>query len=221
VNEFVEDCRREWKRLGVPDPVADEMAVELAADLGEAEAEGVSAEEVLGTGALDPRSFAAGWAAERGVIQRPSPSEGRRFGRFRMIAAIGTFALVAIVGAVLLIVVSPSASRKLALASPVAVPPPGVALMRLDPPPWTTNEPLTVVRSPVEAPPPVAFSPDGRQIVVGGLPARGVRTVAIDIDDSGADTRMIGAVLLTLGLTGFALLTAFSVWAGRRTASVV
>jgi hypothetical protein len=40
VNEFVDECRREWKRLGVPDPVADELAGELRADLDEGESEG-------------------------------------------------------------------------------------------------------------------------------------------------------------------------------------
>ena len=33
MSQFVEECRREWKRLGVPDPVANEMAADLAADL--------------------------------------------------------------------------------------------------------------------------------------------------------------------------------------------
>jgi hypothetical protein len=41
------ECRREWKRIGVPDPVANEMAADLAADVEEADADGVSAEEVL------------------------------------------------------------------------------------------------------------------------------------------------------------------------------
>ncbi len=68
MSEFVEECRREWKRLGVPDPIAGEMAADLAADLAEAEADGVSAEQVLGSGAFDPRGFAASWASERGVI---------------------------------------------------------------------------------------------------------------------------------------------------------
>lgn len=54
MNEFVEECRREWKRLRVPDAVAAEMAADLAADLEEAEAEGASAEEVLGGSAFDP-----------------------------------------------------------------------------------------------------------------------------------------------------------------------
>ena len=101
MNEFVEECRREWKRLGVPDPVASEMAADLAADLEEAEAEGATAEEVLGSGAFDPRSFAAAWAAERGLIQRPPR---RLLRRSRLPAAIGAvFALTAIAGAVLVI----------------------------------------------------------------------------------------------------------------------
>lgn len=68
MTDFVEQCRAEWKRLGVPDPLAEEMAADLATDLGEAEAEGVSAEELLGSTFFDPRSFAATWAAERGII---------------------------------------------------------------------------------------------------------------------------------------------------------
>ncbi len=77
MSEFVDECRREWRRLGVPDPVAHEMAADLAADLDEAEAEGASAEEVLGTSAFDPRRFAASWAVARGVTgtavsERPS-----------------------------------------------------------------------------------------------------------------------------------------------------
>jgi hypothetical protein len=71
VNEFVEECRREWKRLGVPESAANEMAADLAADLKEADGEGVSPEEVLGSSAFDPRSFAAAWAAERGIVDHP------------------------------------------------------------------------------------------------------------------------------------------------------
>ena len=33
MSEFVDECRREWHRLGVPDPVANEMAADLTADL--------------------------------------------------------------------------------------------------------------------------------------------------------------------------------------------
>ena len=30
MSDFVEQCRQEWKRLGVPDPLAEEMAAALA-----------------------------------------------------------------------------------------------------------------------------------------------------------------------------------------------
>jgi hypothetical protein len=121
VNEFVEECRSEWKRLGVPDPVANEMAADLAADLEEAEAEGAGAEEVLGSGAFDPRSFAAAWAAERGLIRRPQLGRGF-LRRSRLPAAIGAvFALVAISGAVLVIPTSSSGPRLPDLPPPLAV----------------------------------------------------------------------------------------------------
>lgn len=68
MNRFVDQCRSEWRRLGVPDAVANEMAADLTADLEEAEAEGASPEEVLGNGVFDPRSFAASWATARGVV---------------------------------------------------------------------------------------------------------------------------------------------------------
>jgi hypothetical protein len=118
VNEFVEECRREWKRLRVPDPVANEMAADLAADLAEAEAEGVSPEEVLGSGAFDPRSFAASWAAERGVIRLAPVSFDGFSRRSRLPGAIAAFALVAIIGAVLALAASPNGPARLALPSP-------------------------------------------------------------------------------------------------------
>ncbi len=74
MNEFVDECRREWRRLGVPDPVANEMAADLTADLEEAEAEGGSPEDVLGNSAFDPRRFAASWAAARGVTSSSAPT---------------------------------------------------------------------------------------------------------------------------------------------------
>ena len=70
---FVDECRREWKRLGVPDALANEMAAELAADLAEAEAEGASPEDVLGHAVFDPRALAASWAEERGVVGHEPP----------------------------------------------------------------------------------------------------------------------------------------------------
>src|SRR5438046_4874025 len=85
VNDFVEECRREWKRLRVPDPVANDMAAELAVDLEEAAAEGMPPEDLLGIGASDPRSFARAWAAERGVASRQ-----RRVGKAVMFVVLAT-----------------------------------------------------------------------------------------------------------------------------------
>lgn len=70
---FVEECRQEWKRLGVPDLLAEEMATELEADLAEAEADGISPAEFLGES--DPRRFAAAWADERGLVAEPRPKK--------------------------------------------------------------------------------------------------------------------------------------------------
>jgi len=79
VSEFVEECRREWRRLGVSDPVANEMAADLNADLEEAEAEGGSLEDVLGNSAFDPRRFAASWAVARGVTGPPPADRSPRW----------------------------------------------------------------------------------------------------------------------------------------------
>jgi hypothetical protein len=68
VSQFVEQCRREWSRLGVPAAFANEMAADLEADLAEARADGVSPEEVLGNGYFDAACFAASWAIARGVV---------------------------------------------------------------------------------------------------------------------------------------------------------
>lgn len=115
MNDFVERCRREWARLRVPEPVAEEMAADLAADLREADAEGVSPEEVLGSGAFDPRSFAASWAAERGVIP-PVPARQHQsvFPRPLVLAAFAVLAFVvlsfvALFGAVVITRAAPPA----------------------------------------------------------------------------------------------------------------
>jgi hypothetical protein len=121
MNEFVDQCRREWRRLGVSPAVAQEMAEELAADL----AEGASVEDVLEADAADARSFAERWARERGVI------EGRRW-RLRIPAALATVALVpAIAGAVLLIAASPQEPSPVTLTAP----PSGVWVVKAAAPP--------------------------------------------------------------------------------------
>ncbi|HEY2310856.1 MAG TPA: hypothetical protein VGH46_07060 [Gaiellaceae bacterium] len=73
---YVEECRQEWKRLGVPALFVEEMATELESDLAEAQADGVSATEILGES--DLRRFAATWATERGLVAEPAPPRKRR-----------------------------------------------------------------------------------------------------------------------------------------------
>lgn len=203
MNEFIEQCRSEWRRLGVPDLVADEMAAELAADLQEAAAEGVSAEEVLGSGAGDPRSFAAAWAGERGVIERP----GRGFPRSsRVIAAIALFALIAIVGGAL-VITSRSGPTRLELTAPV-----GFALPPSD-------------RAPTPVPVLPQLSGDSSITVDGqSLPARvwasrSGTVVEADSNDAGMETSTIGSALLSIGLAGVVPLTLFWLWTRRRTDS--
>ena len=96
MSEFVEECRREWRRLGVPDPVANEMAADLTADLEEAEAEGGSPEDVLGNSAFDPRRFAAAWATARGVTGQPNS------GRLALLQRPIGIALTVLLGALIL-----------------------------------------------------------------------------------------------------------------------
>jgi hypothetical protein len=96
VSEFVDECRREWRRLGVPDPIANEMAADLTADIQEAEAEGGSAEDVLGNSVFDPRRFAASWAGARGVTAPvPVPALADHPPLRRAVPAIAVAAVVA------------------------------------------------------------------------------------------------------------------------------
>jgi hypothetical protein len=114
VNDFVEQCRREWKRLGVRSAVADEMAAELTADLEE----GASPEDVLGSDAADPGSFAAAWARERGVIPRR-----RRNPRVIVPVVVATLALATLAGAVLMLTSSAPGKASLGvLPGPVDAP---------------------------------------------------------------------------------------------------
>ena len=132
MSEFVEQCRREWSRLGVPDPLADEMAADLESDLAEAAAEGVSADELLGSSVFDPRAFAASWATERGII--PAPPGRKNAGRkpIVLVAFTGLAAVALIVSALLLLtgepklsVVTSRAAPPQALAPPAGSVPPG------------------------------------------------------------------------------------------------
>ena len=125
MSEFIEECRREWRRLGVPDPVANEMAADLAADLEEAEAEGGSAEDVLGNSAFDPRRFAAAWAVARGVTGPPPAVDRQRMWRPPVsIALAALLGAVAVVAALALLVGRGSRSVAFAVHRIAAVPGP-------------------------------------------------------------------------------------------------
>jgi hypothetical protein len=103
MKEFIEQCRTEWRRIGVAAGDVDELAGELAADLAAAAADGVSLEGFLGDSAADPRRFAAAWAAERGLIPAPDGrASGVRSGRAALIA-FAAIAAVVFVGAALLL----------------------------------------------------------------------------------------------------------------------
>jgi hypothetical protein len=110
MSEFVEQCRREWRRLGVADPLAEEMAADLASDLAEAEAEGVSAADYLGASASDPRSFAASWASERGIIPAPPGREKRGRRPLALVAFTALAAIAVIVASLLLATGEPKLS---------------------------------------------------------------------------------------------------------------
>jgi len=135
MSDFIEQCRSEWRRLGVPDPLAEEMAADLSSDLGEAEAEGVSAEEYLGSSVFDPRSFAASWATERGIIPAPPSPESARRRPFVLVAFTVVAAIALIVAALLLLTGQPrvsvvatrTARPHLLLPSPAPFGPPGAS----------------------------------------------------------------------------------------------
>jgi hypothetical protein len=108
MSQFVDECRKEWKRLGVPEAAANEMAADLSTDLSEAEAEGVSPEEVLGNGIFDPAAFAASWADARGLVQQKSARFSVR-GRptWALIVGAAASTVTFLVGVVLLVGRSP------------------------------------------------------------------------------------------------------------------
>ena len=129
MSEFVEQCRREWRRLGVADPLAEEMAADLASDLEEAEAEGVSAAQYLGSSSSDPRLFAASWASERGIVPAPPSSDKGRRRPLALVAFTCLAAITVIVAALLLATGEPKVSlTSRTTRSHLPTPPGGPAL---------------------------------------------------------------------------------------------
>jgi hypothetical protein len=127
VSEYVEQCRREWRRLGVADPLAEEMAADLASDLEAAEAEGVSAADYLGSSASDPQSFAASWASARGILPEPPDAEDDRRRPLALVAFTALTAMTVLVAALLLATGEPKVSLQASRTRPphLPVPPAG------------------------------------------------------------------------------------------------
>jgi hypothetical protein len=151
MSDFVEQCRREWRRLGVADPLAEEMAADLTSDLAEAEAEGVSAEELLGSSFFDPRSFAATWAAERGIIpQQPSRRKPRRR-PLGLVAFTGLAGIALIVAALLLATGEPKVALATSrIARPYPKPPSAPSFVLPGSGPHVTQVIQTSASAPVE-----------------------------------------------------------------------
>ncbi len=191
MNDFVEQCRREWKRLGVADSVAEEMAAELAADLNEAEDDGVSARELLGNAATDPRAFAASWADERAVIPLAG-STARLPGRTLILAAIAALTIITAVGAGLVLLASPRASAPQAASD---------VLLAAAPEP-------TSIR--MVAPPPI--SPDGSARV---WILRDGRVTVTPIGGSGVEIHTVGSILLIVGIVGVIASLLLLLWSSR------
>jgi len=198
VNRFVEECRREWRRLRVPDAIANEMAADLAADLAEAEAEGASAEDVLGDAVFDARSFALSWAEERGVVAA-APVRSAMASSTALAVAAAVLVLVAVVGAALVVVDRPGAfGIRVAASAQHFVAPPRIRFIR---PEWA---PAGGNRLPVPA---FRFAPPQiPQTFVVGSHVGG--------------TAQAGVALLFVALVGGAVLAALA-WLLRRRPAIL
>jgi hypothetical protein len=82
VNELVEECRREWDRLGLPPPVVDDLTAQLEAELEATDGE-IPA-RIQGFSTADPRELASALARRR-PVRRPrlqyTGGGGQRLGR--------------------------------------------------------------------------------------------------------------------------------------------
>jgi hypothetical protein len=119
MSRFVDDCRKEWGRLGVPEAEANEMAADLEADLTEAQADGASPENVLGNGYFDAKSFAASWALARGVVTM-TPRGGHSTISVRsLVLSLGALVGAVVAGIGFLILVRPGSSAQAIAAAPL------------------------------------------------------------------------------------------------------
>jgi PASTA domain len=65
VNAFVEECRREWERLGVPPSVMDDLTTRLEAELEAAGDGDAIPDQIAGHSTYDVQGFAGTWARNR------------------------------------------------------------------------------------------------------------------------------------------------------------
>ena len=192
MNQFVEECRREWRRLRVPESIAEGMALELEADLAEAESEGVSAEDVLGRGAADSRSFAASWAAERGVVPPPSWRE-RISAKSLAYGALAALTVVVGIGAALTIFAPPT------IFAPASSPQSAIWITQRAPAIWIASEAPSVGAGAIRR---VVTDSDMPRPLLPGRDVSGVNTT--------------GSILLIVGIAGIVLALLFLLWATRR-----
>ncbi len=123
MSQFVDECRKEWHRLGVVEAVANEMAADLEVDLAEAEADGVAPEAVLGNGFFDAQGFAGAWASARGVVDTGRRIPGSRRPPFWALAAgVSVGVSVVVLGLVVVVGGHRFGSTSMASASPIAGP---------------------------------------------------------------------------------------------------
>lgn len=179
MTQFVEECLREWKRLDVPDAVANEMAAELEADLSDATADGLSPEELLGDGVFDARSFAATWAAERGVVPSP-PAPAPRSRRTLIAAVTGALAVVTLFAGIAVLTATPT--KQVTIASPFRV-----AVHRLVKP--ATGGPAV---------PRFFITPVHGKVVFPAKP------IPAGLVRSGIDLQPVGWILVAIGIAGVA-----------------
>jgi len=220
MSQFVDECRREWKRLGVPDAIANEMAADLAADLADADAEGVPAEDVLGNGVFDPRAFAASWAGERGVIPS-APVRERLPRRSRRLSVIVALVAIFAIGAGLVVLRSADQHQSVAVVAmrayvraPNLTVVPGPLQVRV------VRRGSHLVKVPVKVPAPYVGPPftvrGGEVAPAYAVPAKLPFLPPMPDQNTSDSLRPLGWILLVVGIGG--LILSVALWPRRRRA---
>jgi len=161
----------------------------------EAEAEGASPEDVLGDAVFDAQSFAASWAAERGVVAPPQADAVRGRPATPLLLAGAVMLVTVLVGAVLVISGGSSSTEARLAIGPSAAPfkvigRPGFGrIQRL-----RTGKGVIIFPAKLAAPVPAG------PFFVGG-----------HVDD----VAHAGWILLLVGLVGSAIVGAFALFARR------